>query len=164
MQQPHSTGPAGHRNNVYRLGNAPAVLRSRKPRNHCRTWLEQFCALKPESRLRVIKTLLAESRDHSDDSEALTASPHHWPASFYLRNGIPRVLWERAAMSLIPPRPIPEYQSLRQESDWQKLLECSRAMLEQLQNNYSPPESPEQFQAVAHLVITLAPSYCWRLH
>ena len=47
MQQQHSTGLAGSHSNVYRLPNAPDVLRSRKPRNRFRTWLEKFCATAP---------------------------------------------------------------------------------------------------------------------
>ena len=96
MQHDHSTGLAGSHSNVYRLPNAPDVLRSRKPRNRFRTLLEKLCALKPESRLRVIKAMLAEFDKSAESSDVpKTTKPPHWPASFYIRNGISRDLWER---------------------------------------------------------------------
>lgn len=96
MQQPHSTGLAGSLSNVYRLPNAPAVLRSRKPRNYFRLWIEKFCACPPEARLRVIKAMLAEyGKPAEGDSTPKDSHPHHWPASFYLKRGISRELWER---------------------------------------------------------------------
>lgn len=67
-------------------------------------------------------------------------------------------------MSLLPPRPIPRYPSLRHEEHWQKILRCSQAMLERLQTDYALPESDEEFQAVVHLLQTLAPGYSRRLH
>ena len=95
MQQQHSTGLAGSHSNVYRLPIAPDVLRSRKPRNRFRTLLEKLCALKPESRLRVMKAWLAKYRAEAEDSDPIPVKPGHWSASFYLKNGISRDLWER---------------------------------------------------------------------
>ena len=91
MQHDHSTGPSGSRRNVHRIGPSTAALKSRKPRNRFRTFLEKFCALSPQSRLRVLKALLAdrETQDHP-------SSPCPPPdAAFFLRNGISRTLWER---------------------------------------------------------------------
>lgn len=65
--------------------------------------------------------------------------------------------------SILPPRPIPEYPPLRHDADWQKILRFSQAMLERLQHDYSQPE-PEQFQAVVHLMQTLAPGHFRRLN
>ena len=97
MQQQHSTGLAGSHSNVYRLPNAPDVLRSRKPRNRFRTWLEKFCACPPEPRLRIIKAMLAKYGQPAEDVSTPKDDPelHHGPASFYLKKGISRDLWER---------------------------------------------------------------------
>ena len=65
---------------------------------------------------------------------------------------------------MIPAKPIPQYPDLRDESDWQKLLKYSRAMLERLQSDYALPESDEALQAVVHLFQTLAPGHYRRLH
>lgn len=90
----HSTGSAGSRRNVYRLGDSKAPLRSRKRRNPCRTFLEKFCATAPASRLRILKSMLADF-----DSEATgcgeSAKPSHPDAAFLLKNGISRSLWAR---------------------------------------------------------------------
>lgn len=67
-------------------------------------------------------------------------------------------------MSLIPPRPIPRYPSLQSDEHWQRLLQYSQAMLERLQTDYALPETEEQFQAVVHLLQTLAPGYRRSLH
>lgn len=67
-------------------------------------------------------------------------------------------------MSLLPPSPIPRYPAIRRDEDWQQLLRYSRAMLEQLQTDYALPGTDEEFQAVVHLLQTLAPGYFRRLH
>lgn len=61
-------------------------------------------------------------------------------------------------MSLIPPPPIPRYPDLKREEDWPTLLKCSTVMLERLRTDYAP-STDEQFQAVVHLVQTLAPRH-----
>lgn len=65
---------------------------------------------------------------------------------------------------MIAHRPIPQYPSLKRDDDWQTLLKHCKAMLERLQQRYELPESEEQFQAVMHLLQTLAPSHYRGLH
>jgi len=94
MSSIHSTGSTGSRRNVYRLGDSKAPLKSRKRRNPCRSFLEKFCAATPASRLRILKSMLADF-----DSEATgcgeSAKPSHPDAAFLLKNGISRSLWAR---------------------------------------------------------------------
>lgn len=92
----HSTGSAGFRSNVYRLGDSTKPLKSRKPRNPFRTLLERFCKLPPASRLRVMKILLAEQEvDAKASDQSAPAHPLRSDAAFFLKNGISRSLWIR---------------------------------------------------------------------
>lgn len=71
-------------------------------------------------------------------------------------------------MSALPARPIPEYPPLQCPEDWERFLRISRAMLERLAvgalGRSEPEPEPEVFQAVAHLVKTLAPEHFRHLH
>lgn len=82
--------------NVYRLGDSTKPLKSRKPRNPFRTFLEKFCKLPPASRLRLLKILLAEQEaDAKASGQSAPAKPLRPNAAFFLRNGISRSLWDR---------------------------------------------------------------------
>ncbi len=60
-------------------------------------------------------------------------------------------------------RPIPEYPALRCPEDWARFLEYSKIMLDRLTAQQDSP-SDEVFQAVVHLVQTLAPAHLKQLH
>lgn len=93
MSTIHSTGS---RSNVYRIGDSTKPLKSRKPRNPFRTWVEKFCKFPPDSRLRILKALLAEHRAETKVSGNPQPEPPSRPdAAFFLKNGISRALWER---------------------------------------------------------------------
>lgn len=101
MQHADYTGSPGSASNVYRLPNAPKVLRSRKPRNRLRAFIETFCSLKPKSRLKVLKVMITEySRDTEGDDKTTKPPYSHKPASFYISSGISRDLWEKYIMSI----------------------------------------------------------------
>ena len=82
--------------NVYRLGDSTKPLKSRKPRNPFRTWLEKFCKLPPASRLRLLKAMIAmdAAAAKASDKSAPT-QPLRPDAAFFLKNGISRSLWTR---------------------------------------------------------------------
>mgnify|MGYP000869680854 CR=1 FL=1 len=66
-------------------------------------------------------------------------------------------------MIALHPRPIPEYPAMRCPEDWARFLRLSQAMLDRLTARQDEPDS-EVFQAVVHLVQTLAPEHLRHLH